>query len=171
MKKLKDNYFYKTQNLTIRFYNKKDFPKWQKLFSDMKEIQNQWDWEKERFEELTKERFNNKLEKHMAERDNGHVYYFCVEDKNKDLIGICIIKEAKKTKPISAEIGFQLNNRYWGKGLGTELAKGVIDICKNDLQISDLRALVNKRNSPSIHILEEVGMKKLDENETQWIFS
>jgi ribosomal-protein-alanine N-acetyltransferase len=171
MEQLTDNYFYKTPNLTIRFYNKKDFPKWQKLFSDMKEKQNQWDWEKENIESLNEERFYKKLNKHKHERQKGNIYYFCVENNQNDLIGICLIKEIEKTQPISAEIGFQLNNRYWGKGLGTELAQGVVGICKSDLQISDLRALVNKGNSPSIHILEKIGMKKIDANETQWIFN
>jgi len=170
MKRLKHTYSFTTQRLIIRFYQEEDFLKWQKLFSDMAPKQSRWDWEGENLETLTKERFNNKLKKHQKERDNANIYYFCVEDKNQNLIGICLITEIKDLNHPFIEIGFQLNNRYWGKGLGTEFAQGVVEICKEEFRNSDVRALVNKKNFPSIHILEKIGMKKVNENETQWMF-
>ena len=169
MRKLSDDYCYKTSRLIIRFYNKKDFPKWQKLFSDMKSKQNKWDWEKEDKSSLTKERFYKKLNKHTQERDIGDIYYFCVENKDSELVGISLIKIFTNSNTIYAEIGFQLNNKYWNKGLGTELAQGLIDLCKNDIGIPKVKALVNKENRISINLLKSLGMKKVNRNKNQWV--
>ena len=170
MKTLKENFSYTTARLTIRFYQPEDFIGWQDLFSNMREKQNQWDWEAEAKSVLTKERFTQKQIRHNQERISKDIYYFCVENKVKNLVGICIIKEIKESNPLSVEIGFQLSNMYWGNGLGKELAKAVIDISRNELEIRNIRALVNKQNAVSIKILEGLGMKKVIGNETQWIF-
>jgi RimJ/RimL family protein N-acetyltransferase len=170
MKKLKDDYVYKTPDLKIRFYNIDDFIGWQKLFSDMNPKQNQWDWEMEDISSLTKERFYKKLKRHKEERNEETIYYFCVEDNNTELIGIGLIKISKDSDEKYAEIGFQLNNKYWGKGLGKELAKGMIGICKKGIEIERIEGLVNKKNLVSIHILESISMEKTNENEKQWIF-
>lgn len=170
MKKLKDNYQYKTKSLIIRFYQEEDLSKWQKLFSEMLPKQNQWDWEKRDINNLTEERFLEKLKRHKEERYNGNLYYFCVENIDNDLIGIGLIQKVKDDVSDSVEIGFQLNNLYWGKGLGKELAYGLKSICLKDLDESNIVAKVNKKKESSIHIVEGIGMKKISDTDTQLVF-
>ncbi|MBP7859488.1 GNAT family N-acetyltransferase [Patescibacteria group bacterium] len=156
--KLKDNFCFETKDLKIRFYQSMDFELWQNLFSEMSEKQNQWDWEPEIIENLTKERFIKKLDRHAKERKEGSCLYFCIEkNSTKQLIGIALIKILSEQE---AEIGFQVSNKYWGKGFGTEISKGTLEIVKNILKIPKCIAFVNPENIISLHILNKIGFKK-----------
>lgn len=164
---LPQKFRFNTDRLIIRFYFKEDYSNWQKLFNEMRLKQNQWDWDSEELSALTIDRFERKLLRHANERTHGDVYYFCVENNDGELVGISIINNIKGS---TGEIGFQLNNMYWGKGLGYELAQGVLDISKNELSLETIIAKVNKKNKVSIKILEKLGMDRFDENNTQFIY-
>lgn len=121
----------------------------------MQHKQNQWDWEAETIEQLSHERFENKLKKHKQERKEGKIYYFCVEF-NHELIGIALLNNIDYEKS-GAEIGFQINNNYWKSGLGTELLSGLVDVTQNRLGINKIHALVNPKNQTSIKLLKNAG--------------
>lgn len=167
MNKLNDSFTYVSDKLILRFYNADDFTAWQRLFSEMNPKVNQWDWEAEPISALTKERFTGKLERHALERTSGTVYYFCAEDKEGQLVGIGLINNIVEG---SGEIGAQLNNRFWGKGYGTEIGEALIKIGLENVGLKTVTANVNKGNLAPLHILEKFGMKRIGENETQWIY-
>ncbi len=52
------------------------------------------------------------------------------------------------------EIGYRLLKRYWGQGLGKELAKALIDYCLCDRDLDRIVAHADIRNLASIRILE-----------------
>jgi RimJ/RimL family protein N-acetyltransferase len=147
--------------IKIRYYTKDDFEKWRILFSDMREKQNQWDWEKENIESLTSERFEKKLKKHSEERKVGNCYYYCVEEiESGELVGICLF--TKKTE-VSAEIGFQLNNKFWGNGYGTIVVDELINQAVKN-KIEELIALVNSENEISKNILMKLDFVECEKN-------
>jgi ribosomal-protein-alanine N-acetyltransferase len=49
---------------------------------------------------------------------------------------------------------------FWGKGYGTEMAKILLKIGFNDVQLHKLYARCNVNNSVSKKVMENIGMKK-----------
>lgn len=58
----------------------------------------------------------------------------------------------------SAEIGYVLNSRYWGRGIATEAVRRVIDFGFNSLGFHRLEARYMLENEKSRRILEKCGM-------------
>jgi RimJ/RimL family protein N-acetyltransferase len=61
------------------------------------------------------------------------------------------------------EIGYYLVPGVWGKGLGTELAKRLVEYSFDDLGMDAVYATVDYENGPSRRILEKAGMKFYEE--------
>lgn len=53
------------------------------------------------------------------------------------------------------EIGYRIREQFWGKGYGTEIAKGLIDYGFNKLKLDMVTADVNIENKRSVKILEK----------------
>jgi ribosomal-protein-alanine N-acetyltransferase len=58
----------------------------------------------------------------------------------------------------SAEIGFSFSHARWGRELGTEVASGLLRFGFGHLRMHRMFARVDPSNTPSIRILEKVGM-------------
>jgi len=115
----------------------------------MNENQNRWDWKKEYLIDLSKERFKKKLERHESERNDDRVYYFCIERCDRVLVGISIIDKINRELQ-RAEIGFQLNNKYWGQGYGKDVCRSLVRIARNHLNLRMIVAFIHLQNEPSI---------------------
>lgn len=152
---LETSFRYATPHLIIRFYQENDFLLWQTMFNRMRDKQNQWDWTKEPTKDLTIKRFKKKLNIHLEERTADKLYYFCIEHHN-NLIGISILNHINR-RAQKAELGFQLNNLYWGNGFGTEIAIGTLEIAEEKLKLETVYAEVNPKNTASIKIMEQLN--------------
>jgi ribosomal-protein-alanine N-acetyltransferase len=77
---------------------------------------------------------------------------------NNLLIGTISLKDIDwLTK--SANIGYWTGEKYWGKGIGTECVRLVIDYAFSILGLEELCAYVYPTNKGSIRILEKNGLK------------
>ena len=56
------------------------------------------------------------------------------------------------------EIGFILRKDHWGKGLGTAIAKLLIDICLGQLSLCRVNASCHSKNIASNNVLKKAGM-------------
>jgi len=56
-------------------------------------------------------------------------------------------------------LGFTLAPDFWGRGLGTEAARGLVDDAFARLRLSRIVASVDARNAASVHILEKLGFR------------
>lgn len=74
------------------------------------------------------------------------------EKENDSLIGICGFL---KNNENDNEIAYRLIERFWGKGYGTEIAKGLIDYSFEILNFEKITADVNTANKKSSKILEK----------------
>lgn len=61
------------------------------------------------------------------------------------------------------EVGYGLLEPYWRKGYATEAVGGLVDWAFNTNQVNKIMAEVLKENIASIHVLNNVGMKRLTE--------
>ncbi|MCF0074541.1 GNAT family N-acetyltransferase [Dyadobacter sp. CY261] len=92
------------------------------------------------------------LEEHGMDTYLGR---YLIEDRHSgELIG------AAKLDKIGAaiEIGYRIMEEFWGRGVGTEIATGLIRFAKNVLNATDVIAFVNVDNAASIRVLEKAGM-------------
>jgi [ribosomal protein S5]-alanine N-acetyltransferase len=80
--------------------------------------------------------------------------YKVYNDAN-DFIGLgsLILNEEKKEE---AELGYMLLPKYWGKGLGSEIAEVLINKAKNT-NVNRLTAIIDPKNIPSRKILLKSG--------------
>lgn len=93
-------------------------------------------------------RINNNI------KSNDSFYWAITIKGNPKLIGtICLwnFSEDKKT----AEVGYELNSAFQGKGIMDEALKKIIDFSFKTIGITTLEAVTHKNNLKSISLLEK----------------
>lgn len=101
---------------------------------------------------LSKVQSDARLLELMAKSGDDIVWAVCEKDQN-ELVGIAALM---KNDVEQDEIAYQLREQYWGNGYGTELAKGLIDYCFNDLKFEFVTADVSVSNVRSVKILSKL---------------
>jgi ribosomal-protein-alanine N-acetyltransferase len=61
------------------------------------------------------------------------------------------------------EIGFDLNDRFWGLGYAREAVGEIISFAKNSMKIKQIKAIIYIKNDRSIKVVEHFGFKKTGE--------
>jgi len=56
------------------------------------------------------------------------------------------------------EVAYMLAKEYWGQGLGTEAAQGILDYGFNELGYQRLICLIDRDNLASINVATKIGM-------------
>lgn len=93
---------------------------------------------------------------------NGTGRFAVVLKKTNEFIGWAGIKfltEPENNHVNVYEIGYRLQEEYWGKGYGSEAAKAWLDYGFSAMKIEKMYASVNKENKASKRILEKIGMQ------------
>ena len=80
-----------------------------------------------------------------------------VLNRDKSLIGTCGLNVID---PVFREgcLGYVLNRRFWGQGYATEAAQALIRFGFETLKLHRLVAYCHPENSPSIRVLEKLGL-------------
>jgi RimJ/RimL family protein N-acetyltransferase len=74
-------------------------------------------------------------------------------------IGDCAL-HVRADDPRQAEIGYTLARQYHGAGVATEAVRALLDYAFTTLQLHRVTATVDCDNSPSMRLLERVGMRR-----------
>lgn len=74
------------------------------------------------------------------------------ENEKNELIGLCLFLTNNEN---DRELGYRFRKPFWGKGYGSEIAKGIIDFAFNTLKLSKIAADVWVENQASTKILEK----------------
>lgn len=105
---------------------------------------------------LTREESDKMLAEFLAEYGmDTYLGRYIVENRHSgELVG------AAKLDRIGTaiEIGYRVMEEFWGRGVATEIATGLIRFSKNVLHAADVIAFVNVNNAASIRVLEKAGM-------------
>lgn len=102
------------------------------------------------------------IKKMYTQFEANHFCYFAVELlENEEFIGFIGLSKQDHglDKGDFIDIGWRLNPKVWGKGLATEGAKVCLQFAKNKFQIREIYAIAVKSNTPSIRVMEKIGMK------------
>ncbi len=81
------------------------------------------------------------------------------EKNDTELIGLALFL---KNEEEDYELGYRFRVEYWGKGYGTEIAKGLINFYFKELKVDKVTADVSVENKGSIKILNKF-MKPIKE--------
>ncbi len=79
-----------------------------------------------------------------------------VEKKSNQLIGTCGF-HAISEKHLRAEIGYEINLPYWGKGYATEAIQALVFFGFDSMKFQRIGANVYPENASSRRVLEKVG--------------
>ena len=109
----------------------------------------------------SREEAKEELEWHM----NGH-------PKNRDLglwatihkatgkfIGRCGLLPWEIDSTLEIEIAYLIDKSYWGQGLATEAARGILEYGFGKLKFTRLICLIDPDNRASQRVAEKIGMK------------
>lgn len=57
------------------------------------------------------------------------------------------------------EVAYALSREFWGRGLATEAARGIVAYAWQQLGLTRLVCLIDPENSASIHVAGKIGMR------------
>ncbi|HVB20990.1 MAG TPA: GNAT family protein [Ktedonobacteraceae bacterium] len=78
---------------------------------------------------------------------------------NGQLIGNCGIRK-KTSDAQEADLGYELDPRYWGCGYATEAARAILTFGFRELGLHRVLAWCIAENAASAHVLEKIGMRQ-----------
>ncbi|MGO4877644.1 GNAT family N-acetyltransferase [Pedobacter psychrotolerans] len=81
--------------------------------------------------------------------------------ENHDFMGNCLFRPFIEI-PGQMEIGYSLGRSYWGKGIGTEVAKALVCYGFANTNSNEIVALTDVRNIGSQKVLKNSGFKQLE---------
>lgn len=85
-------------------------------------------------------------------------FQFAIElQSERRLIGNCGVRTSN-IHAWEADLGYELNSRYWNKGYATEAARALLTFGFEELQFHRVWAHCISENVGSAHVLEKIGM-------------
>ncbi len=97
--------------------------------------------------------------------DNGIGRWAVIEKESENFIGwsgFKYIKSIINNKTDYYDLGYRFIKQYWGKGYATETAIASLQYGFNHLNLKEICAMADVKNLASNHILQKIGMKKLN---------
>lgn len=110
-------------------------------------------------EPWTREIAERFIRSHIRRQDRrGYSLWAAIDREDARLIGFCGLVEQSVEGVEEIEVGYMLDQRYWGRGLATEAALGVHEYAHGALGLTRLISLIDPRNLPSIRVARKTGM-------------
>jgi len=107
---------------------------------------------------------NEKAKTWISERKSDSNFYAISLTETKEIIGFIFLYIGNQTNEAYAlRLGYLLSESIWGKGVGSEIIKGLIEWCNNTKMIYSISGGVEKENIGSIKVLEKNGFYKSNE--------
>ena len=78
-----------------------------------------------------------------------------------EFIGSCLLRPFNGDPKI-LEVGYSMDKKYWGQGLGTEMAEAMVAYAFTYPFIDEVVAVTVKENIASQRVLEKAGLKQVD---------
>lgn len=143
-----------TERLILREFRKDDVSAAHRYASNPNVVKYMV-WGPNTFEES--ERFiQRKLQEQITQ---PRMNYSLAITLDNNLIGGCGLT-IRNLKAGEAELGYCLDEPYWGKGIGTEVASALIHYGFSNLELHRIFALCDSRNIGSYMVMKKNGMLK-----------
>lgn len=90
--------------------------------------------------------------------EDGTSFWAVIRKGDRRFIGICgLLKQTIDGKD-ELEVGYRINDKYWGRGYGTEAAAGCMEYAKEVLKSKSVISLIREVNHPSIRVARKNGL-------------
>jgi len=86
-------------------------------------------------------------------------FWAVIRKDDLKFLGICGLLKQNIDNIDEIEVGYRINDIFWGKGYGTEAAKGCIQYAKDKLKLTSVISLILPENKQSIRVAEKNGLK------------
>ncbi len=93
---------------------------------------------------------------HSTYRAEEGIMWFITLMGEKGVIGDCTLWHID-SESACAELGYELNRSYWGRGIALEAASAVIEFGFNDMLLNRIEACPFSENGPSTGLLDRLG--------------
>lgn len=103
-------------------------------------------------------RLNNEM---TNQNENGIQYWPIFLKETGEFIGCCGLHMTSKAA--AREIGFDLKEAFWHRGLASEAARRVIVYAFDYLHIKELHARVHPENTASLRLIRSLGFEHVDD--------
>ena len=107
--------------------------------------------------EETKEELEWFLNGHPRHPELG--LWATIYKETQEFIGRCGLLPWTIDEKQEVEVAYLLDKKYWGQGLGTEAAKGILRYAFDHLQLSRLVCMVEPENKASARVAQKIGMQ------------
>lgn len=145
---------YKNDTIIIREFTPQEFP----LFSGLFENENVTRY----LPYKTRDEYKEMFETALSDYKNGPFSRWGIFDAhNNKFIGMCLARTFFHN-PDQIEIGYTLDENYWGKGLGTEICKALVNYCRSLSKEKDIVAITNLDNIGSQKVLMKNGFRRIE---------
>ena len=93
------------------------------------------------------------------QKNDGISFWAVFNKDNSEMIGICGLFKQIVDENKEVEVGYRINDKYWGKGYGTEAIAGCIKYAKEILGLESVISLILSDNKKSIRVAIKNGLK------------
>ena len=162
MKLKEGNFVYstETERLVIRPLKKVDYEIWLKAFENRYPSQNRHDQGKVDMSECTPAWFEQLVEKHQELALTDTTYIFGVFSKVMGThLGMIDFSTLARDDFQWGRIGYTIHNQHWRNGYGKEAVRAALMLAFDQLKFHRIEAHINLDNTPSIKLVESVGME------------
>lgn len=158
-----------TQRLIIRPFKLSDYKSWFEAYVNRLPKQSKWDLKKYKPSECSKKIYLKILKdyRQLAKKDEYYRYGLFEKNTNK-LIGHIDFDIFSRGSLQFANFGYQIHNRYWRQGYGSEASRYGLKIGFEELKLNRLEAAINLDNKISIKLVQKIGMRKEGVRKRYW---
>jgi ribosomal-protein-alanine N-acetyltransferase len=112
--------------------------------------------------QVSPERYVEMFSELLENYAKGNLSRWAIFDTtNNNFIGMCVARVfVHNTNQI--EIGYVLSKAYWGRGIATEVCKGITQYCFTNTNTDEVVAITDINNSGSQNVLQKAGFERLD---------
>ncbi|CAI8796216.1 GNAT family N-acetyltransferase [Chryseobacterium sp. IT-36CA2] len=146
--------YYKNETIIIRAFTPEEFS----LFSTLFQNENVTRY----LPYKTPEEYKEMFDKALGDYKEGPFSRWGIFNfENNDFVGMCLAR-IFLDNPEQMEIGYTLDEKYWGKGLGTEVCKALVDYCYSLNHKKDIVAVTDLDNIGSQKVLLKSNFKRIE---------
>ncbi|MEL6496094.1 MAG: GNAT family N-acetyltransferase [Cyanobacteria bacterium J06623_7] len=88
----------------------------------------------------------------------GFGLYALVHKQSQEMIGYCGFFIQSIAQQQEVEVGYRLARQYWGRGLGTEAARAVVQYGRERYNFQRFVCLIEPENIRSVRVATKLGM-------------
>ena len=97
----------------------------------------------------------------------GHGLWEMADKSSGEQLGWILVRHYRFDRPDretdNLELGWRLKRSHWGQGLTTEAARAIMDVLQLNPAVSKFSAMADPANLASIGVMNNLGMRYVDE--------